>query len=331
MKAVLMSGFGGRDVLDVGEIDRPHPADEQVLVKVAATSVNRADIIQREGRYPPPPGESSILGLEVAGTVYEVGAGVTAWRPGDRVMALVGGGGYAEYALVWAQHLIPIPPSVNFHEAACICEVYQTAFLNLFLIGELSNGEAVLLHGGGGGVNTAAIQLCQHLLPSCRIYVTASTGKVNRVQQIGVEHVIDYQKQEFADEIRRLTKGRGVNLILDHIGAAYFKRNMRCMALEGRLIVIGAMGGAEEKLNLAHLLVKRQRVIGSVIRSRSISEKAKIAQAFSRQALPLIANGAIKPLIHSVYPLKEVRRAHQLMEESRHFGKIVLEVSTEDH
>jgi putative PIG3 family NAD(P)H quinone oxidoreductase len=329
MKVVQMNAFGGRDVLGFAEMSRPRPRPDQVLVKVAATSVNRADIIQREGHYPPPPGESNILGLEIAGTVHEVGAEVDQWRPGDRVMGLVGGGGYAEYALAYAQHLIPIPPSVNFFEAACICEVYQTAFLNVFLLGGLSNGESVLLHGGGGGVNTAAIQLCRHLRSECRLFVTASTGKIKRVQQLGVEHVVDYRKQEFAEEVRRLTQGQGVNLILDHIGAAYLKHNMRCLAVEGRLIIIGVMGGAEAKLNLAHLLVKRQRVIGSVIRSRPIAEKAKIAQAFAKQILPLIADGTIKPLIHAVLPLAEVRKAHQMMEESRHFGKIVLSVLSE--
>jgi putative PIG3 family NAD(P)H quinone oxidoreductase len=326
MKAVLISEFGGADVLRVGEVGRPSPGAGQVLVEVAATSVNRPDIVQREGTYPPPKGESEILGLEVAGTIREIGAGVQDWSVGDRVMSLVGGGGYAELAVAHAGLLIGIPESMSFEEAACVCETYITAYLNLFMIGGLTDGEAVLLHGGGGGVNTAAIQLCTVLTPKSRIIATASPGKVRRVRDLGADLVIDYRSQDFADEVRACTEGTGVQVILDHIGGPYLASNMKSLAVGGRLLVIGVMGGISAELNLALMMVKRQQITGSVLRSRPVAEKAAVVRQFTETVLPLLADRRIVPLIDTVYRLDAAADAHRRMEASAHFGKIVLSV-----
>ncbi len=326
MKAVVMDGFGSPDVLHLSTVERPVPNDTQVLIQVAATSVNRPDIVQREGNYPPPSGESDVLGLEIAGTVTELGKDVTDWHLGDRVVALVGGGGYAQFATAYAVHLIRIPESVSFQEAACICETYITAYLNLFRIAGLRNGQSVLLHGGGGGVNTAAAHLCHALVPEATVIVTASSAKVEPVRALGVDSVIDYQKQDFAEEVKRITQGRGVDVILDHIGAAYLTSNMKALAMEGTLVIIGVMSGGRAELNLAAMMVKCQRVVGSVLRRRSISEKAEIIADFTRVVMPFMASREIIPKIHQVLPLEEAAAAHRIMEASAHFGKIVLQV-----
>lgn len=328
MKAVLLNGFGGREMLAIGEVPRPSPGENQLLVKVMATSVNRPDIIQRQGHYPPPKGESDILGLEVAGTIEQIGPGVSGWKIGDRVMGLVAGGGYAQYALAYAAHLIPIPDSMSFEQAACICETYITAFLNIFMIGGFQDGESALLHGGGGGVNTAAIQLCQTLTPNAKIVVTASAQKIERVKELGAHLVINYQEQDFAEEIKGYTAGQGVNLILDHVGAKYLAPNMAALAVEGRLVVIGVIGGAKAELNLALMMVKRQRIIGSVLRSRPVAQKGKITAEFANTVVPKLADGTIAPLISATFALDEVAEAHEMMETSKHFGKIVLRVGS---
>jgi putative PIG3 family NAD(P)H quinone oxidoreductase len=326
MKAVVMRGFGGPEAMEIAEVATPEPGPNQVRVRVLATSVNRADIIQRQGHYPPPPGASAILGLEVAGRIDALGAGVSGWNPGDRVMGLVAGGGYAEYALVYAEHLLRIPRTMQVTTAACVCETYITAYLNVFMIGGFHCGQSVLLHGGGGGVNTAAIQICRALVPDGTIIVTASAGKLERVMALGADLVIDYKAQDFAVEVRAFTRNRGVDLILDHIGADYLKANMQSLATGGRLVVIGVMSGAAAPVNMAHLLVKRQHIIGSVIRSRNVEEKAGITTAFRENVLPLLSGRRIEPVIHRIYPIESVRAAHEEMESSRHFGKIVLAV-----
>ena len=326
MKAVLLKEFGGPEVLLFGDAERPSPGPDQVLVRVMATSVNRPDIIQRLGNYPPPPGESEILGLEVAGTIEQLGSEVTGWHVGDRVMTLVGGGAYAQFATAYSAHLMPIPESMSYQEAACVCETYITAYLNLFLLGGLENGDSALLHGGGGGVNTAAIQLCKALVPGAKTIVTASPGKVDRVKELGVDLVIDYKNEDFTDKIHAYTDKKGVDVILDHIGAAYLSANMRALSIGGRLVEIGVMGGPKAELNIALLMVKRQQIIGSVLRSRPVQEKGEITRQFQERVLPSFSKRTIVPLIHEVYNLDQVRQAHQSMEGSRHFGKIVLEV-----
>ena len=310
--------------MQVGTAEKPSPGPGQVLLRVAATSVNRPDIVQREGNYAPPKGESEILGLEVAGTIESLGQGVTDWSPGDRVMALIGGGGYAEFAVAHAAHLIPIPESLDFVHAACVCETYLTAFLNLFRLAGLTDGETVLLHGGGGGVNTAAIQLCRHLVPDSPILVTASTGKLEGVKALGAHHVIDYRQSVFDKEVLALTDGRGADVILDHIGADYLKQNMKALAVYGRLVVIGVTSGPRAELNLALMMVKRQQIMGSVLRPRPVEEKAAIISDFRSRAMPLFADGMLMPQVSHVFPLEEVVEAHRTMESSNHFGKIVL-------
>lgn len=326
MKAVLLDGFGGPEVLRIAEVQNPIPAAGQVLIKVAATSVNRPDIVQREGHYPPPAGESEIPGLEVAGVVEETGPGVTACQRGDRVMSLVGGGGYAQYAVAYADHLIPIPATLSFEAAACICESYITAFLNIFVLGGLKDGQVVLAHGGGGGVNTAAIQLCRTLLPNARIAVTASAGKIERVRQLGADLVIDYQAEDFARALRAYTGNKGADVILDHIGAIYLAPNMKSLAVGGTLVIIGIMSGAKAELNLALMMVKRQRIIGSVLRSRSVEEKRDIVARFTATVMPKFSDRSIEPVISQTYALEDVAEAHRTMQQGKHFGKIVLTV-----
>jgi NADPH2:quinone reductase len=324
MKAVLQEKFGDASVLLIGNADKPTAEKDQVVIKVTATTINRADIIQREGNYNQPPGDSPILGLEVAGVIDELGPSVTGFKTGERVMSLVGGGGYAEYATAYASHLIRIPQSMTFEEAACVCETYITAYLNIFMLGRLQHTETVLLHGGGGGVNTAAIQLCKNLTPEVTVIVTASPGKINRVKTLGADQVIDYKNEDFAKAVRTVTQKKGANVVLDHIGGAYLKQNLKCLAVGGRLVIIGLMGGSKSEINLAPLMVKRQQILGSVLRSRPVNEKTSITEQFSQDVLPLFSKGHIKPLIHQILPLEQVAEAHRIMETSAHFGKIVL-------
>jgi putative PIG3 family NAD(P)H quinone oxidoreductase len=328
MKAVLLSGFGGVDVLKIGEAPRPKPAEGQVLVKVVATTVNRPDLVQRQGNYPPPPGDSEILGLEVAGTIEELGPGVSGWKVGDRVLSLVGGGAYAELAVAYAGHLMAIPASMSFEEAACVCESYITAFLNVFMIGGLKDGDTALLHGGGGGVNTAAIQLCKALAPNVKLIVTSSPAKAERVKQLGADLVIDYTTTpDFSERVKEFTGKKGVDVILDHVGAKYLAPNMSSLGYAGRLVVIGVISGIKAELNLALMMVKRQQIIGSVLRSRPVKDKAGIVAEFTRTALPKFADRTIVPIVEKVFPLDQVVEAHRMMEEDRHFGKIVLKIA----
>ena len=326
MKAIVLDGFGGPEVLKLGDVEAPVAGAGRVLVAVHATSVNRPDVVQRQGHYPPPPGESPILGLEAAGTVEAVGDGVTGFARGERVLALLGGGGYAELAAAHAGHVMRMPESLSFEQAACICETYLTAYMNLFLYARLGDGETVLVHGGGGGVATAAMQLVKALTPRARLLVTASTGKVERVAALGADVVIDYKSEDFADAVQRHTDNRGVDVILDHLGGAYLAQNVRALAVGGRLAVIGVMGGRKAELDLGRVLANRLSILGSVLRPRPVAEKAAIVQAFERDVMPYVAAGRIVPLIHRVYPLEQAPEAHRAMENSEHFGKLVLRV-----
>lgn len=327
MKAVTLDGFGGLEVLGTGDVPKPQAGEGQVLIKVEATSINRPDLVQREGKYPPPPGDSEILGLEVAGVIEETGPGVSGWRPGDRVMTLVGGGGYAEYAVAYADHLMAIPESMSFEEAACVCESYITAFLNVFMIGGLQDGETVILHGGGGGVNTAAIQLCKALTPNAKLIVTAHPSKIERVRELGADLVIDFTTTpDFSEAVKEFTGKKGVDVILDHVGAKYLGPNMNSLGYRGRLVIIGVISGIKAELNLALMMVKRQQIIGSVLRSRPVAEKGEIVAEFTRRALPKFADRTIVPIIEKVFPLDDIVKAHRMMEEDKHFGKIVLKI-----
>jgi putative PIG3 family NAD(P)H quinone oxidoreductase len=326
MRAIVMTGFGGPEVLRLGEAPRPSAGPGQVLIRVAATSVNRADLQQRAGNYPPPPGESEILGLEVAGVIAKLGEGVTQWRPGDRVMTLVGGGGYAEHAIAPASTLLPVPDSLSLVEAAAISEVWITAWLNVFREAGLRPGETLLVHGGASGVGTAAIQLAKALGPSPVIVTVGSKDKAKACAALGADHAILYKDEDFSQRVLEITGKRGANVILDHIGGAYLEPNLACLALYGRLVIIGLLGGPKAELNIGRLMVKRQRIIGSVLRARSVAEKATIAQAFSEQVLGRFATGELKPVIHDVLPLAAARRAHELMAANANTGKLILEV-----
>lgn len=330
MKAIVTDGAGTADVLRLADIDPPAPGPAQVLIAVRAAAVNRPDLIQREGRYPSPPGASEVLGLECAGTVLATGADVRRHRIGDRVFALLGGGGYAEQAVAHEAHTLPIPTGMGFEQAACIAETYITAFQNLFENGELADGERVLLHGGGGGVTTAAIQLVRALCPQSPILVTASAAKHERVRAQGADHVIDYRKSDFAADTRVLTNGAGVDVILDHIGAEYLEKNLRALAVGGRLLVIGIMGGSDASVSLGRLMLKRQRIIGSVLRPRPAAEKSAIIARFAEKVMPLFEQGRIAPLVDRVFPLAAAAAAHRHMEAGAHFGKIVLSVADQD-
>jgi len=328
MKAVLMDEFGSVDVMKIGEVDKPSPAEGQVLIQVAATSINRPDLVQRMGNYPPPPGDSKILGLEVSGVIAEVGAGVEQWNIGDKVVALVGGGGYAEYAVAYAGHVMPLPESMNFVEAACICESYITAFLNVFMIGDFQDGQTAIFHGGGGGVNTAAVQLSNALTPNSKYVVTAAPDKLERVKELGADLVINYvETPDFTGILKEYTGKKGVDLILDHVGAKYLGANMKSLAYKGKLVIIGVISGIKAELNLALMMVKRQQIIGSVLRSRPVAEKSEIIAEFTRRALPKFADRSIVPIVEKVFPMDEVAAAHQMMEDDNHFGKIVLQIA----
>jgi NADPH:quinone reductase len=326
MRAVVMEGFGGPEVLGIGEAPRPSAGPGQVLIRVAATSVNRADTQQRAGNYPPPPGESEILGLEVAGVIEALGEGVAGWRTGDRVMTLVGGGGYAELATAPASTLLPVPKNLDLIEAAAIAEVWITAWLNVFMEARLQRGETLLVHGGASGVGTAAIQLAKALGPSPVIVTVGSEGKAAACTALGADHAILYKDEDFSKRVLEITEKRGADVILDHIGAAYVEPNLACLALYGRLVIIGLLGGPKAELNFGRLMVKRQRVIGSVLRARPVEEKARITAAFREAVLGRFETGELRPVIHEVLPLEEARRAHELMAANANTGKLILEV-----
>jgi NADPH:quinone reductase len=326
MRAVVTDGVGGPEVLRLGAAPRPSPGPGQVLIRVAATSVNRADMQQRAGNYPPPPGESEILGLEVAGVIEALGADVSGWRVGDRVMTLVGGGGYAEYAAAPASTLLPVPGNLDLVRAAAITEVWITAWLNVFREARLQRGETLLVHGGASGVGTAAIQLAKALGPATVIVTVGSEDKAAACRRLGADHAILYKAEDFSERVREITGKRGADVILDHIGAAYLEPNLACLALYGRLVIIGLLGGAKAELNIGRLMVKRQRIIGSVLRARPVEEKAEITRGFREAVLGRFETGELQPVIHEVLPLAEARRAHELMAANANTGKLILQV-----
>ncbi len=326
MRAVVMAGFGGPEVLQLGEVLRPSPGAGQVRIRIAATSVNRADLHQRAGNYAPPPGDSEILGLECAGVIDALGQGVTGWQTGERVMTLLGGGGYAGYAVAPASTLMPVPERLDLIQAAAIAEVWITAFLNVFQEAGLRPGETLLVQGGASGVGTAAIQLAKALGPAPVLVTVGTAAKAEACRGLGADHAILYKEEDFSKRVLEVTGGRGADVILDHIGGAYLEPNLACLALYGRLAIIGVLGGAKAELNIGRLMMKRQRIIGSVLRARPVEEKARTTAAFRERVLPRFASGELRPVIHAVLPLAEVRKAHELMAADANTGKIVLEV-----
>jgi putative PIG3 family NAD(P)H quinone oxidoreductase len=327
MRAILIREPGDETVLVLGEAPPPVLGPDDVRIRVRATAVNRADLLQRQGMYPPPPGASPILGLECAGDVVEVGARVRGVHPGQRVMALLAGGGYAEEVCVHQGSVLPVPDAMSDAEAGAFPEVFLTAFSNLFLpgLGALGPGDTALVHGGGGGVGTAAILLLREEGHPCFVTV-GSAEKGARCEALGATAAIDYRREDFAGRVHELTDGRGVDVILDHIGARYLSQNLSSLAVGGRLVEIGLMGGAQAELNLGVMLLRRLAVIGSTLRSRSVDEKAAIVRAFRERFGHSLAAGRLGPVIHAILPLADAAEAHRLMKSSEHFGKIVLRV-----
>ena len=325
MKAITRKGDGGPEVLQLSEVSPPQPTETQLLVDVKATALNRADLIQRRGGYPPPPGESEILGLEIAGTVLGMGAAVTGFNEGDRVFGLVGGGGYAEQAVIDFRMAMFMPDEWSFEEAAAVPEVFFTANENIFTLGRLSAGETILIHAGGSGVGTAGIQIAHHV--GARVFVTAGTSdKIDNCKALGAIAGINYKQSDFVTEIERLTDGDGVDVVLDFIGAPYLARNLQILKTKGRLLQVGLMGGSATEIDLGMVMRKRLQIIGSVMRPQSLDEKISITQRFVDRWLPEFKKGTLQPVIDSVYPLAQVREAHQYMEANRNFGKIILKI-----
>lgn len=313
------------NTLQLSELPKPAPAQHQVLIQVAAAGVNRPDLLQRQGAYPPPPGASPILGLEVAGTIVEMGDEVKNFRAGDAVCALVTGGGYAEYCLASASCCLPIPDGFSLTEAAALPETFFTVWSNVFERGRLAPGETLLVHGGGSGIGTTAIQLAKAF--GNKVYVTAgSADKCQRCQALGANAAIDYRQQDFVESIHHLTEGKGVDVILDMIGGDYFPRNLKCLATDGRLLQIAIQNGMKNEINLLAVMAKRLTVTGSTLRARDDAFKANIARQLRNKVWPLLEAGKIRPVIDSIFPLADAEHAHARMASNQHFGKIILEI-----
>jgi putative PIG3 family NAD(P)H quinone oxidoreductase len=326
MQAIVFDAPGDESVLRLADVPAPALAPGCLRLRVVATAVNRADLMQRQGFYPPPPGASTILGLECAGEVSEVAAGVSGWRVGDRAMALLAGGGYAEQVVVHAGSALPVPAGLELERAAALPEVFLTVFLNVFQLGGLQPGGFALVHGGGSGIGTAAIQLVKQA--GAHILVTAgSDEKCARCLELGADAAVNYRSGDFAKAAHEATGGRGVDVVLDSIGAAYLESNLRSLTVGGRLVLIGLMGGAKAEIGLAALLTRRLSVIGSTLRARPVEEKAEIVRGFLARFGDALERGAIGPIVDRVLPLAQAAEAHRAMKASEHFGKIVLRVA----
>lgn len=317
---------GGPEVLVAARGPVPAPRDDEVLIRTQAIGVNRPDVAQRSGSYPPPPGASPIIGLECAGEVAAVGRMVTRYRPGDRVCALTNGGAYAEYCTAPEAQTLPWPGGYDALRAAALPETYFTVWANLFGHGRLAAGETVLIHGGTSGIGVTAIQLAKAF--GATAYATAgSAEKVAACLRFGADAAIDYRSQDFAEEVKRLTGGRGLDVVLDMVGAPYFARNLRCLRMDGRLVMIAFLNGhVAEAADLRPIMLKRLTVTGSTMRPRTTAEKGAIARALEERVWPLLADGRAGPHIHATFPLQQAADAHRLMESSAHIGKIMLAV-----
>lgn len=325
MKAITIPESGDCDALVPGEVPAPLPGAGEVLIEVVAAGVNRADVLQRMGLHPPPQGESELPGLEVSGTVVELGEGVTGWSVGEEVCALLSGGGYAEQAVAPTGQLLPVPRGVHVRDAAALPEVVCTVWSNVFLTANLQPGEVLLVHGGSSGIGTMAIQLGREV--GAHVAVTAgSQPKLDACAGLGAEIGINYRDQDFVEEVRSATDGAGANVILDVVGAKYLARNVEALAAGGRLVVIGLQGGTKGELDLGRLLGKRGAVIATSLRSRPRAEKATIVAAVREHVWPLIEDGRVRPVIHARFPLEDAAAAHRAMEGSGHIGKLLLDV-----
>jgi NADPH2:quinone reductase len=326
MQYVAARAAGGPDVLGLATLPVPEPRPNEVLIRVEAAGVNRPDILQREGRYPPPADASPVLGLEVAGEVVAAGAEIVAWRPGDRVTALTNGGGYAEYCVAPGAQCLPWPAGFDAVRAAALPETYFTVWANLFIHGRLARGESVLVHGGTSGIGVTVIQLAREF--GARVYATAgSDDKCSACLALGADGAINYRTHDFADRLRELTGGSGVNVVIDIVGAPYFERNLRCLAMDGRLVEVATMHGARvEQFDLLRVMQRRLVITGSTMRPRTTAEKGALAQALKEQVWPVLNAGRCGPIVHAVFPLADAAAAHRLMESSAHVGKIMLKV-----
>ena len=325
MKAITMENFGGPEVLTLGEAAKPAPGPDDLLVRVRVSALNRADTLQRRGLYPSPPGDSEILGLELSGEVVEWGSDVKGFSEGQKVFGLVGGGGYAEYALLDSRMAMTIPDGWSFEEAAAVPEVFFTANETVFVLGGLQPGETLLVHAGGSGVGTAAIQMASQI--GATVYFTAgSKEKIDRALALGAHAGIDYKTQDFVEEIKNLTQGVGVDVVEDFLGASYLAKNMEVLKTTGRLVVVATMGGMKTEIDLNLLMRKRLAIFGSVMRSRPLQEKREITNRFVERWLPMLTEGKIKPIIDSTFSLGQASEAHERMESNLNFGKILLKV-----
>jgi putative PIG3 family NAD(P)H quinone oxidoreductase len=323
MRAVEISKPGPPEVLTAVERPDPMPAAGEVRIRVAAAGVNRPDVLQRRGAYPPPPGASDLPGLEVAGEIDMLGSGVSEWHVGDRVCALLAGGGYATVCTAPAVQCLPIPRGMDFVAAAAMPETFFTVWTNVFDRGKLRSGESALFHGGSSGIGTTAIQLA--VARGSRVFATAgSDEKCRACEQLGAERAINYRRDDFVDAIKQLTGGRGVDLILDIVGGDYIARDLAALAIEGRLVVIGFMGGDTATIDFRRVLGRRLTITGSTLRPRSVAEKGEIATALRWEVWPLVEQGVVKPIVYRTFPLDDAAAAHRLMESSEHVGKIVL-------
>jgi NADPH2:quinone reductase len=323
MTSIAIREPGGPDMLVPQPQPVPSPHEGEILVKVAAAGVNRPDVMQRQGHYPPPKGATEIPGLEIAGEVVQVGPGVTRWNKGDKVMALVVGGGYAEYCLAYASHALPVPTSLSMIEAAAIPETFFTVWHNVFKRGKLTSGETLLVHGGSSGIGTTAIQLGKAF--GAQVIVTAGTPeKCDACRKLGADLAINYNTEDFVALSKQATQGRGVELILDMVGGEYVGRNYEAAAVEGRIVQIAFLASSRLTVDLMRLMLKRLTHTGSTLRARAVADKAAIAQAVEKNVLSFLASGRVKPLIDSTFPLAQASAAHARMESGKHIGKIVL-------
>jgi putative PIG3 family NAD(P)H quinone oxidoreductase len=323
VKAITIPEPGEADALVPADVPTPDPAHDQVRIRVAAAGVNRADVMQRKGFYPPPPGAPEYPGLEVSGTVDALGEGVDGWRVGDEVCALLAGGGYAEHVCVAAGQVLPVPSGVSLEDAAALPEVVCTVWSNVFMTANLLPGQTLLVHGGSSGIGTMAIQLAREV--GARVAVTAgSAEKLEACRTLGAEVLVNYREQDFVEELRTATAGAGADVILDNMGAKYLARNVEALAVNGRLVVIGLQGGARAELDLGMLLRKRGAVIATSLRARPAPEKAAIVAAVREHVWPLVESGRVEPVVHSRHPLGEAAAAHRELEGSGHIGKILL-------
>jgi putative PIG3 family NAD(P)H quinone oxidoreductase len=324
MKAIEIAQPGGPEVLVAVERPRPAIGADEVLIKVAAAGVNRPDVMQRQGRYTPPPGAPDIPGLEVAGEIAEVGASVDDWHVGDPVCALVTGGGYAEYCAAPAPQCLPIPRGMDLVHAGAVPETTFTVWTNVFERGRLVRGESILIHGGSSGIGTTAIQLARAF--GARVFATAGTPeKCAACEELGAERAFNYRDEDFVAAARLATEGRGMDLILDMVGGDYLQRNIETLAMEGRLVQIGQLSGPKSQINTTPVLQRRLTITGSTLRPRSVAQKAAIARAVHEHVWPLFESGAVKVLVHATFPLADAAEAHRVMESSVHIGKLVLE------